>query len=438
MKNIFIRKLKTVSRLAFGSFLILIFVASNVLPFASNGPDTRATEHEKVTDLSSASIVEEQSCLYGGVEIGASGVKAIAIRVKETTDGYKATEVFSPKTANTNIMLDVAKTRLMRQDRIDETAKAVGAFCDQILALGVPADQLYVVASSGVRADNMSELASKVLELTKVQMTFLTVDDEVNYAISGAVPPKTSVYIRSRRYSNHRKGRKYRWIRTKKKVDNRGRSVFIDIGSGNTKGGYQERVSNTGPLEYRVVSFGIPFGTKTLADRVSKQLPAEPKDIDFSHATTSVYSETFSEPLRLAISTKPGLENRSRVYLSGGIVWAVATLIHPEDRSPYVTLTAADIDRFYEEVVGDLPKLLNPDLSRLDAETREKVESDVNAIQSTFSPKQLIAGAQILKSLSNDLKFAQNRRHIRFVRAGYIAWILRYVNLKSTESTDCQ
>lgn len=400
--------------------MVLLLVASSALPLAGNTTNTPASEH--------ATVKDEPGCLFGGVEIGASGVKAVAIRVNEVDEGYNATEIYSPKTANTNIMEGVAKTRLMRKDRIDETAKEVNAFCEQILALGVPTDHLYVVGSSGLRADNLSELSDKVKETTGRQMAFLTVDDEVNYAISGAVPKFTRVYVRNRKTGKRRLRR----------IDNRGRSIFVDIGSGNTKGGYQERISVANPPDYRVASFGIPFGTKTLADRATRQLPKDSESSDISNATRSAYTDVFGEPLRSAVETKPGLQNRSKIYLSGGIVWAMATLLHPEDRRPYVQLTAADIDRFYDEVVSEPQKLLNPDLSRLDPVTRQKVEGDVNSVQSTFSPNQLIAGAQILKSLSRDLKFDNPRRDIRFVRAGYIAWILRYVNVKSIEEETCQ
>lgn len=428
MKNIFRGNSETGRRLVFGSLIILICLASSVTSYTSDRNNIAATAPDTVVDLIEASTTDAQSCLYGGVEIGASGVKAIAIRVLETDEGYSATEIFSPRTANTNIMEDVARSNKMRADRIDETAKMVSTFCDQMLALGVPSDQLYVVGSSGLRGENLRDLSQKVKEKTNRDMTFLTVDDEVAYAISGTVPKYTRVYVG--------KGKR----RRVRRFDNRGRSIFIDVGSGNTKGGYQERISPAGPPEYRFVSFGVPFGTKTLADKVGKVMPGDLNNFEFGTATRSLYRETFGEPLRLALDAKPGLVNRPRIYLTGGIVWALATLIHPDDRRAYVPLTPADIERFYDDAVQNPNKLYNPDLSRLDSQTREKAESDINAIQSTFSTKQLIAGAQILKSLSNDLMIAQNRREMRFVRSGYIAWILRYVNLKSTdaETTSCQ
>jgi hypothetical protein len=102
-------------------------------------------------------------------------------------------------------------------------------------------------------------------------------------------------------------------------------------------------------------------------------------------------------------------------------------------------LSVDDINQFYKQALRNPHNLLNPDLSRLDTGMREKVENDVNAIQSTFSPRQLLSGAEILRSLSVDLRASDQKKVLRFVRKGYIAWILRYVNLKSTgQKEECQ
>jgi hypothetical protein len=102
-------------------------------------------------------------------------------------------------------------------------------------------------------------------------------------------------------------------------------------------------------------------------------------------------------------------------------------------------LSVDDINQFYKQALRNPHNLLNLDLSRLDTGMREKVENDVNAIQSTFSPRQLLSGAEILRSLSVDLRASDQKKVLRFVRKGYIAWILRYVNLKSTgQKEECQ
>jgi hypothetical protein len=408
---------------------VIIVLLTVALAFSVNGSpgnDSKKTSGRK--DVKRRSPISNfQRCLHGGIEIGASGVKAIAIRVNETDEGYNATEIFTPKVANTNVMDGVEKTHKMSPGPIKETASAVDDFCKQMLEKGVPFDQIYIVGSSGLRADNLIDLSNKVKEVTGRNMTFLEVSSEVIYTISGVVPKYTKVYTG--------KG-KYRKVR---RVENRGRSILIDIGSGNTKGGYQERISPTDSNEYRITTFGIPFGTKTLAEKTSKSLPADADHATFAAKARELSRELIHQPLEAELNVKPGLVNRPRVYLTGGITWALATLIHPENRASYVSLSASDIDRFYNEALKNPGSLLNQDLSMVDAGMREKVANDINSIQSTFTVKQLLAGAEIMRTLSEDLGFGE-RKTIRFARQAYIAWILRYVNLKSTETreTDCQ
>ncbi len=403
---------------------MLVLLLTSLLTFpATSTPESRkkkgTVQPEPKAVLAGGQLSTSQRCLHGGVEIGASGVKAVAIRVITVDEGYEADEIYSPKVANTYVMQGVEKTNRLSPEPIKDTALAVDSFCRQMIEKGVPSDQIYVVGSSGLRANNLADLAHEVKEIAGREMTFLNVNDEVAFTISGAVPKYT------RDYSG--KG-KYRKVRRR---DNRGRSILLDIGSGNTKGGYQERSSPTGAVDYRIITFGIPFGTKTLADKVSGALATGVTDFVFAAKAQEVGQEVISQPLAIELERKPALVNRPRVYLTGGIVWALATLMHPQNRSPYVTLTATDIDRFYNEALRDPQKLLNPDLSRLDAETREKADSDINAIRSTFSTRQLLAGAEILKTLSSNFRFADPQKALRFVRKGYIAWILRYVNLKS-------
>ena len=53
------------------------------------------------------------------------------------------------------------------------------------------------------------------------------------------------------------------------------------------------------------------------------------------------------------MENKPTLMHRKRVFLTGTLVWAVATLLYPEDRQPYVSLTFDDIMRFAERIARD-------------------------------------------------------------------------------------
>src|SRR5262249_47258824 len=140
-------------------------------------------------------------------------------------------------------------------------------------------------------------------------------------------------------------------------------------------------------------------------------------------------ADSVGEALRKEYETKPGLLNRKRVYLTGGIAWAMATMLYPEDRQPFVSITPQDIALFAGKIARDSNSLLNPNLSRInDRELRQDVEKEFAAIRKTFSVQQLIAGAELLRIISTELNWQD--KNIRFARFGNIGCILSYVRVQ--------
>jgi hypothetical protein len=133
--------------------------------------------------------------------------------------------------------------------------------------------------------------------------------------------------------------------------------------------------------------------------------------------------------IRTEVSRKPGLFNRKKIYLSGGIIWAMETLLHPEDRRSFTPVTTDDISNFYNRAISDPEGLLNPDLSTIrDPNVRQEAEREVESVRNTFTPKNLIAGAELIKAASTELSFPGKR--LLFARFGHLAWILSYVRLQ--------
>lgn len=271
-----------------------------------------------------------------------------------------------------------------------------------------------------MRADNPEDLIKAVRDKTGKSMVFLDVESEVQLSIVGTIP---------QRYRT----RNGAW------ADNRGISMLLDVGSGNTKGGYQViRQVPTGEADYDYVTVGIPKGTVSFTNEIN-QAAGEAADLpDFARKAKELSPASVRAALRKEMERKPGLVNRQRVYLTGGIVWAMTTLLHPEDRRTFVPVTAEDIDSFYRQVTGDpqsLQKLLNPNLTRRisNRQTRLEVEKELESVRNAFSPRNLIAGAEILKAVKNDFQLTGKR--VRFARYGYLSWILSYVRLQAAEPT---
>lgn len=351
--------------------------------------------------------------LYGGIEVGSKGIKATAIRAKETDEGHSLKLIYA-EVINTTLMQ--LKDNKFAPDAIRDTALAVTKLLAKMRdELKVPDAHIGIVGSSGLKAENPQDLVKAVRDRTGKQMSFLDVESEVQLSVVGTIP---------QRY----RSRDGVW------KDNRGISVLMDIGSGNTKGGYQLlRQLPTGTPDYDYVTVGIPKGTVSFTNEINQAVGDTGDQTDFVKKAKELAPASIRASLRKEMERKPGLVNRQRVYLSGGIVWAMATLLHPDDRRALVPITSEDVDLFYRNVTSDpdtLQKFLNPNLTKriTNAQVRAEAEKEIETVRNTFSPRNLIAGAEILKAVSSEFQLRQKR--IRFARYSYLAWILSYTRLQ--------
>lgn len=344
-------------------------------------------------------LAEKNNKLHGGIEIGSRGVKATAINFTRKGNGYDV-KILYTETINTSIMK--LKDNRFTPEGLKEAADAVEKMFTKLQTeYQVPVEQIYIVGSSGLRADNKPELVSAVNKAIGRPMSFLTVELEVQLSIAGTIPRKRDDET--------------------KPLNEREVALLLDIGSGNTKGGYQQPDS---PKE-EFVTMGIPFGTVSFTNEVNKLRKVEADLSGFVADAMVIAPGILNEQLRKEVEKKPGMLYRKRVYLSGGIIWAMATLMHPDNRRAFVTLTTDDIAMFHYRARNDMDGLLNPDLSRIDEQKRAEIKKEIDAVKATFTPKNIIAGAEILNAVSAEFKL-QNKE-VWFARFGNLSWILSYV-----------
>ena len=356
-----------------------------------------------------ASLSQSADELHGGIEVGSKGIKAIAIRVTGETDDYTVKVVYA-EIINTTVVQ--TRNGLFTPEAIRDTANAIQQFYQRLKQdHRVPTENIHIAISSGVIGNNPQDLAAEITKRTGQTPTFLDVDTEVQLTIAGAIP---------KRYKLAQK-----WY------DNRSISVLIDVGSGNTKGGYQQqRQVAVGTAGFDYVTWGIPKGTVTFTNEINKVAGESADNKTFANTAITLANDSIRSPLRSEIARKPGLLNRRKVYLSGGIVWAMATLLHPEDRRSFPALTVDDINTFYSRATTNAESLLEPDLTKItNAAVRQEAEREVESVRNTFTPKNIIAGAEILRALAVEMNLTGKR--IYYVRYGHLAWILSYVRLQA-------
>lgn len=353
------------------------------------------------SNASAKTVTGKNNKLHGGIEIGARGVKGTAINFTRKGSGYDV-KILYTETINTSIMK--VKDNRFTPEGLKEAADAVKKMFDRLQQEHqVAVEQIYIVGSSGLRADNKAELVSEVQRATGKTMSFLTVELEVQLSIAGTIPRKRDDETRP--------------------VNEREAAMLLDIGSGNTKGGYQQ--SGAGQAD-EFVTMGIPYGTVSFTNETSKLRKTEADLGGFALDALLLSPKLLNEQLRKEVERKPGLLSRNRVYLSGGIVWAMATLLHPDNRRAFVTLTNDDIALFHYRARNDVNALLNPDLTFInDVLKQNEIKKEIESVKAVFSPKNIIAGAEILNAVSQEFKL--EGKEIWFARYGSLSWILSYV-----------
>jgi exopolyphosphatase/pppGpp-phosphohydrolase len=344
---------------------------------------------------------EQKVVRYGGLEIGSKGIKAIVVEAfPDPTYGIDVREVGKSETINTTLVRNLGQTKKFDEQALKETAEALKKFQERMLKEDhIPAENIYVAASSGLFAPldaegelkkkNKDILGAMVKEVTGKAIEFLDVQREVELSIPGSVPR-----------------------------DHVNESLYVDVGSGNTKGGFRTKAG--------LVFLELPYGSRSFRELIEKEAKKTGNPFE---KQAQLLREQVLEPYlqKNHLDQKPLTDaTRTRVYLSGGVVWALATFVHPEDQSQYVALSAKDIDTFQDMLLRESKDLPNPELGKIkDDKARQNAEKEIADVRNVFKLPDLKAGTEILKALSNKFDFAN--RKLWFARRGYLGWITAYI-----------
>jgi exopolyphosphatase/pppGpp-phosphohydrolase len=332
--------------------------------------------------------------LHGGIEIGSKGVKATVVDV---LDGDELDlQVKMTDTTNTGLVLSLSRDGHFTDQALGETVKAVKKYYDRFRKeFAIPPERIHIVGSSGLFTpiedkpdlvkENREKLWVAVSKETTVTMTFIDVKREAELSIAGIVP---------------------------KKHKNRG--ALVDIGGGNTKGGY---LLDGG----KYATFGIPYATLTFTEFAKKKGAS-------GKAVCALAAETLRPLLKKEFAGLPEMPKRDPVYLSGGVIWAVAIASHPTDMRAFIRLTVKDVEAFEARLLAE-SKYPEPDLSAVkDEKALQRARDEIARARKVYTPEQMLAGAEVLKSVLQELG---PEKHTFFARHGHLGWLLAYL----TEAT---
>jgi hypothetical protein len=318
-----------------------------------------------------ATLSSAQTRYFGGIDLGSKGTKAALFSLTKTPDGNDFEPIFT-KTINTKLVSSM-KDGSFTDDGIADATSAAKQLVDGMKAAAkenkAPDVTYFIVGSSGVAiGKNKEALQHSVQDATHVDMTFIDAKTEGYLGMRSSVP-KSRVAT----------------------------SMYIDIGSGNTKLGCL--VGGSDMANFR--GDEIKYGSVSLRNESKKR---NPDDIaagiqDVAKEIAAKYASD-SEDI-------PCLRNRERIYWTGGASWATTTFMHPERAlSARVVITKRDIDTFIARLTDGswnqrkpfltFPKEMPP---ARQAKIRAKAESERQDVMNVFVREDLLSGVSLMKTV---------------------------------------
>src|SRR5262249_21739971 len=130
-------------------------------------------------------------------------------------------------------------------------------------------------------------------------------------------------------------------------------TFLIDIGSGNTKGGY---FPNGNTTDFKL--FELSWGTKSVANATEKRLEDDKTFSNFNRQLYRVLAGSANDEIIYAVNLSGAYNMSDNIAFSGGIAWSVATLLNPELLdNPVVPVTYDEVQKFYDQIVRNYNSL---------------------------------------------------------------------------------
>lgn len=363
------------------------------------------------TLLASASLIAQDnfktkynnSTIFAGIEVGSKGVKMSVVEVGKNAQNSGAFNILKDTSVNTDFISFSAPTS-------EATLNGLyGLYNTAVNDYKIPAKRVYTVISSGVKMqaekDNktsdvnslVSSFRTRIKEPER-QVEVVDVNQEARLSHLGIIPE-------SKRYT----------------------TFLIDIGSGNTKGGYFP-YGNTSQFKL----FQLNWGTKSTANAAEKRTDEFDKTLaNYRKQLGRVLTTAENTELIYAVNASGAYPLSDNIAFSGGIAWAVATLLHPEQvNKSVVSVTFDEVTTFSEKLFSKYSSLSDSALVKNTPDVLDKtaLAKEVKRVHQVFDQRSLMAGTGLLLKIMRQFSSIYETKQFLFIKNGQVGWISAYVD----------
>jgi hypothetical protein len=347
----------------------------------------------------------DNSIVYAGIEVGSKGVKMSLLELGKGANSTGSFNILKDSSVNTDFISFTQPTFSATLNGMSDL------YSTAVTRYNIPSSRIFTVVSSGVKLQAEKEektswvnnlVDSFRIKIKDPQRRVEVVDplQEARLSHLGIVPS-------SKRFS----------------------TFLIDIGSGNTKGGYFPFDDNT--TDFKLFTFN--WGTKSVANATEKKLDEFDKTMATykSQLNRTLLSIENSE-LIYAVNSSGAYNMNDYIAFSGGIVWAAATLLQPEQiDKTVVNVTYEDVQKLAEQLYTDFSALSDVELvKKITDPSIDKVAiaKEIKRVHSVFDQKSLMAGAGLLLKIMRQFKSVYESKGFFLVKNGQVGWVSAYVD----------
>ncbi|SMO63510.1 Ppx/GppA phosphatase family protein [Flavobacterium resistens] len=328
-----------------------------------------------------------QKSVYAGIEIGRRAIKVSVVDVNNIRKADYKILYFA--TDRLDFAAHIAEKGELPQEDINKIGVTV---VDQLKKIKTDfkllEENIFIVAAPVFsQARNIDVLKAKINTLTNKNLDVLNVNEEAKTLVKGAMPPVD--------FAN---------------------AFLLDIGAQTTKGGYIDELEDD-KLEF--IPLELDFGTMTLTDAVKKTVvnPNQANDMATYQEKAFDFNPVLRKKVKALLDANPPLAKKNKIYLSGGAVWAFATLYYNDEiKEHYIPLTLEDVINYDAILKNNFVKFTN----------QAKTNKEVARVLSTYDQQYLISANNILQTCLESIPNLQSKK-VLFVKEGQVIWLISYI-----------
>ena len=342
------------------------------------------------------------SIVYTGIEVGSKGVKMSLVELGKNAQSNGAFNILKDTSVNTDFIS-------FNDPTFTATLNALyGLYTTAQGDYKIPVKRIFTAISSGVKMqaekDEKNEWVKRLIDSFRTrindpakEVTVIDVKQEALLSHLGIVPE-------SRRYS----------------------TFLIDIGSGNTKGGYFP-YGNTKDFYL----FQLNWGTKSTSNAAEKRMEEDKSLSNYQRQLTRVLSQAENQDIVYAVNASGAYPLSDYIAFSGGAAWAAANLMHPElVDNAVVPVTFDEVIKFYDKLYTNFSSVSPENLARVGTDDSEKaaILKATKTVHGVFDQKSLMGGVGLLMKIMRQFASIYETKQFYLVKNGQVGWISAYVD----------